>query len=323
MNNLNQPEKDPSEFASFYGQELRRKSEEKDRVFPSFLVLLFVVVGFGAIIWLSYPDSSADINRDNLPIIRADSGNYKEKPKDQGGIDVLHRDSTVFAPLEIVDKSTPENILPDTEEPVERAQMTSKAMGLKSLENKEPEVLIGNKSITEEIKRVEDVKKDIEFASNLIPKETPNSVKAEIVKNISPIAESLIEPEAIEVTEKKEVKPVIEEIELIKKTIEPVKVVEVQKAIKAEDIKISQNGKSIIQLGSFKEERLALNAWNIIKGSNSSLLKNIKPFIQRADLGDKGIYYRVKITKLNRSSAKRICSKLNSRQKNSCLVTRL
>lgn len=48
-----------------------------------------------------------------------------------------------------------------------------------------------------------------------------------------------------------------------------------------------------IQLGAFRSEAIALQAWQDLVAKVPTLLGESKPYIERADLADKGIYYRL------------------------------
>ncbi|CAN5163490.1 hypothetical protein BH10PSE7_BH10PSE7_10130 [soil metagenome] len=68
-----------------------------------------------------------------------------------------------------------------------------------------------------------------------------------------------------------------------------------------------------IQLSSAKEEKMAWDTWSKIK-KRHKLAQDLKPVVVRADLGSKGIYYRLRLGGYeNQSDAQGVCSKLKSR----------
>jgi hypothetical protein len=66
-----------------------------------------------------------------------------------------------------------------------------------------------------------------------------------------------------------------------------------------------------IQLGSVRSEEAARQEWDRIRRSNSDLLGNLSATPVRADLGDKGIFFRIQAGPV--SDADRICRELRQR----------
>lgn len=55
------------------------------------------------------------------------------------------------------------------------------------------------------------------------------------------------------------------------------------------------SGGAVLQVGAYPSEALALEAWQNFQLEHSALAAGLAPDIQRADLGDRGIWYRVRI----------------------------
>lgn len=78
----------------------------------------------------------------------------------------------------------------------------------------------------------------------------------------------------------------------------------------------------MIQLAALRDQAGAEAAWKQIQAANSDLLGNLSLDVQRADLGDKGIFYRVRAKGLaSADEAKALCEKLKERGQG-CLVVR-
>jgi hypothetical protein len=78
----------------------------------------------------------------------------------------------------------------------------------------------------------------------------------------------------------------------------------------------------LVQLSSQRSEEQALAAFNGLKKRYPSLLGNRDANIQRADLGDRGIYYRVRVGPMtDQAGATQFCEQLRS-SGGSCFVTR-
>ena len=77
-----------------------------------------------------------------------------------------------------------------------------------------------------------------------------------------------------------------------------------------------------LQLGSVRSEDAARQEWERIKRKNADLLGSLSATPIRADLGDKGIYYRIQTGPVSdQAAADRICSELKQRSVG-CIVAR-
>jgi cell division septation protein DedD len=77
-----------------------------------------------------------------------------------------------------------------------------------------------------------------------------------------------------------------------------------------------------LQLGSVRSEDAARKEWERIKRKNTDLLGTLSATPIRADLGDKGIYYRIQTGPVaDQAAAERICSELKQRSVG-CIVAR-
>ncbi len=79
------------------------------------------------------------------------------------------------------------------------------------------------------------------------------------------------------------------------------------------------SGGYVVQLAAFRDEDAARTAFRKLQGKHASLLGGLSADIQRADLGDKGIYYRLRAGYLGKSDAAELCAKLKA-QGQGCLV---
>jgi cell division septation protein DedD len=77
-----------------------------------------------------------------------------------------------------------------------------------------------------------------------------------------------------------------------------------------------------LQLGSLRSEEAARQEWERIKHKNADLLGSLSASPIRADLGDKGIYYRIRTGPVaDPASAERICGELKQRSIG-CIIAR-
>lgn len=78
------------------------------------------------------------------------------------------------------------------------------------------------------------------------------------------------------------------------------------------------NGGYVIQLAAFRDEPSARAAFAKLQNKFPSL-KSLAPDIQKADLGDKGIYYRLRAGYLSKADATTLCDDLSAK-KQACFV---
>jgi hypothetical protein len=73
-----------------------------------------------------------------------------------------------------------------------------------------------------------------------------------------------------------------------------------------------QGPAAYLQLTSQRTEAEAKAVFNSLRAKYAAILGDRQPVIRRADLGDKGIYYRAQIGPVNAAEAAQQCSELRS-----------
>jgi outer membrane biosynthesis protein TonB len=86
----------------------------------------------------------------------------------------------------------------------------------------------------------------------------------------------------------------------------------------AQEARASTHG-TRIQLGSVRGEEAARQEWERIKRANADLLASVSATPTRADLGEKGVFYRIQTAPL--TDADRICGELKRRNVG-CIIVR-
>jgi cell division septation protein DedD len=72
-------------------------------------------------------------------------------------------------------------------------------------------------------------------------------------------------------------------------------------------------GTYVLQIGAYKSQAEADAAWTAYKDKHSTLLAGYAPNVMRADLGDKGIWYRLRIGGFsNKDAASALCDRLKA-----------
>lgn len=85
-------------------------------------------------------------------------------------------------------------------------------------------------------------------------------------------------------------------------------------------VAVASRGNYLIQLGAFGDDAGANRAWKALSAKYTSVLGGLKPDIQRADLGARGVFHRLRAGPFEtRDGAEAACAKLKA-QKQGCLV---
>ena len=89
--------------------------------------------------------------------------------------------------------------------------------------------------------------------------------------------------------------------------------------IMTETSEVMTSGNWVVQVASLQSEAEARRSWGIIKSKNANLLSNFQDNIVMADLGAKGIFWRLRVGPMGESQARALCANL-IKQNQACLV---
>jgi cell division septation protein DedD len=79
--------------------------------------------------------------------------------------------------------------------------------------------------------------------------------------------------------------------------------------------------KYVIQVGSKQNQTEALATFADIQQKYPTLVANYRPMVQKADLGAKGVWYRLRIGPIpDKAAASKLCTQLKSQGMPDCLV---
>ena len=79
--------------------------------------------------------------------------------------------------------------------------------------------------------------------------------------------------------------------------------------------------KYVVQVGSKKNQTEALASFADMQQKYPTLLASYRPIVQKADLGTKGTWYRLRIGPINdKTAASKLCTQLKSQGLPDCLV---
>lgn len=93
----------------------------------------------------------------------------------------------------------------------------------------------------------------------------------------------------------------------------PVKLAEPPKPITAAKPVAAAPGAYVLQIGAYKSQDEAMAAWNAYRTKHGALLSGMAPDVQKADLGAKGTWYRLRTGSFaDKGEASALCDKLKA-----------
>lgn len=277
-----------------YEDEEEYEYEERSRLVP-FLLSAVALLAFGGLGWYAYQAGDESMSSEELALVEADQTVIKERPLEAGGMQFPHQDKSVFETIAGSDTTMASDaqVVNSAEAPM--------AVAVPPAEGEAAPVAAAATAPVA----------DAPVAAVAPTEEAPAAVAAPVEEaltnaiGVTPTEEaptsavSAIEPAA----GKPEEKPV-ESVKEAAPEPKPIVIASV-KAPEAKTPPIAKAGKQTIQLGAFKSEADAKAAWK--KVSKVPALSGKSPNIVRADLGDKGIFYRLRVSGVD---AKSTCASL-------------
>jgi|GEM_PF-6175707 len=320
-------------------------------IFPIIIVAIICFLGYA---W--YTDKFA-ISKDNvgqLPVVKASTTPLREKPEDPGGMKIVNRDKKVYDAISGKDndkETKAESILPAPEEPLSHEEIVKLSPSPSEILNKLPEQEkpVGNETSGMALKTasVKDIKNNEETGStqpNTLAKNTTtdSQIPKQAIDGKQDIPVQALAPEknnkaesakaTVPATQEKPETTLAPRPEDKNKPVKSEKPKETIKAVTASDVRdVTPKNKPAqikkanivpkgykVQIGSYRVAGDADASWKAVKSKFPDILSDLNDYIEKADLGDKGVYYRLQLTGFkSEADARKICQKLNS-QKQGC-----
>lgn len=254
------------------------------------------------------------------PILRAETAPAKSVPENRGGLEIPHTDKTVFDAINGKQAEEPEELLPPPEEPLIL-----------------PETATAPEAPTVAEATGEDVGTDINVAeaqaalTDLIREQSgePETPPANEAAGSTDVA-SAPPPAAIEPAE---APAAPQETASAAPTSNGARPLEFEKVPKAETNLATTTPAEqppaaamadpfFVQVTSVRTESDAQAAWGRLQGKFGSLVANYGPDIQTVDLGERGIYHRLRVGPLDgRDAASGLCGQFKQ-QGQDCIVVK-
>lgn len=315
------------------------EDEEEDNSFFSRFkaltpIIIIAIVCYAGYAW--YVDKVKNAhNSDELPVIKAVTNPLREKPEDPGGMKIVNRDKMVYDTISGKDseknpKAT--NVLPEPEAPLSHEDISKKSSQSAEFINKLPEEssAVEKDNSTEEktpvtqseVEEVAVAETPVAPAQEKVESKTEpeQPVKTTIVPTTAPtpqtvekdakpatpapkaqVNETSAKPKPA--TKVKEVTAAdIKDITPVKKSPSPTKISKTEIGYR-------------IQLGSYRSAGDAEASGKIIKKKFPDILNGLNEYIEKVDLGDKGIYHRLQLHGFkNEADARKACQKLTEKK---------
>ncbi len=260
---------------------------------------------FVGVLWYGYNWGIEQLSTTRIPMIVADTTPLKSRPESPGGIEVLNQDVAVLndsAP----DPGKPqaERLLPPPEVPQMAQSEAPPTMSVAEVEN-----LLGPP-----LETAAGAFEKVVAAEQDQPPAAPKIAAASLPEATA--APALPEPktEAMLAPEPPAALPVVPPAAPPVATSEP--------APQVAALPKAQSGNYVVQLASLRSKDGAAPAWARMKSAHPALLGDRELAIQRVDLGDRGIFFRVQAGFFaDRAGARELCTALKARGQD-CLVAK-
>lgn len=324
------------------------------------VLVVGVIGGFLVLAWYAYHAGSQSLKDDDLLVVEADKTPMKEKPVDPGGMKFPNQDKTIFETFSggNAPQARVERVLPSPEEPLPKDAGTETTTYIserlrrpQDAESRpgQPERVIGADEEAKTYSRtvVADVTKPdaaprggtdgaesyisagAHAASHAAPeqKDTPAMLQQIVSASDAPV----MLPPAEEPAEAppESAKPVAlssdalppgiakARLKALPETVKPL----AKPAAPVSPVPVKADGANAVQLGAYRSEKEARESWNKMLGKHAGLLSSRSPSIVKADLGTKGVYFRLRVPGFaSTGDARAFCGKLSA-QGQACMAT--
>lgn len=243
------------------------------------LSVLLLLVVFGGVVFVAYQQGMKQGNQAQPPVLKAENMPGKVAPKKPGGVKIPHQENTIY---DLIDGSSKD----DEELKVEQLlPPAEEPVDLPEIKTEKTSAPSQEASEPAREKAVSDASKQ--------------------AGQTAAAPETATEPGPVPARQGD-------------KTVEKVKAALAETSPPAPESRAGSGG-YVVQLAAFRDEDAARTAFRRLQGKHASLLGGLSADIQRADLGDKGIYYRLRAGYMEKTDAAELCAKLKA-QGQGCLV---
>ncbi len=287
--------------------------------------LVLAVGGFAVLVMNSYPGKGGDAN---VPIVRADKVAFKERMSEPSGMAIANSDSTVYETFRgnSAEREV-ENLLRKSGQPMDKLEAFAQQVEEK-LKEQEMEKAVRMAASEEEQSRVLQKIAPASGENNSV--DEPGVVPASKPKVFHKAGES---PETIDF-----IRSVLRDKELQKNS--PASAPAMVKVVRAPNVAAQvadiapaagaavsagtyTSGLYFVQLASIGERTRAPSEWSKMqKFYTGGLLQQVKYRVVKADLGAKGVFYRIQAGPFSKSDAQSLCNSIKAQKPGGCFVVK-
>jgi cell division septation protein DedD len=301
---------------------------------------LLGAIALGGALAFAYKQSGGGLGSDQPPLVTADSRPVKELPDDPGGKDFPHKNKLIYDRLQNGDEPESERLVPRQENVAMPALPSSPDSGSMPASVATTDLATPT---TQAVGGAEPVA--VASADDSMPDGGPRKVKTMVVRPDGSMAEPPADAAAAEAPAAPEAAPPAApdaQLAAAAPAAEPQEVASLQApaapapkpkpAAKpaaqtaaatpaATPAAAAGPTKYVVQVGSKKNQTDALASFADMQQKYPTLLASYRPMVQKADLGTKGTWYRLRIGPIaDKTTATKLCGQLKSQGLPDCLV---
>jgi hypothetical protein len=296
----------------YYGR--RRSSAKGGRTVSLVVGVVLGLAIVGGVGWYALKDGGMSLVPGEPQTVQADPNPYKIKPENPGGLQVENQDKLVYD--RVAKGNAPnrvENLLPPAEEPKAPPQKPK-------TEPAKPQVAAEDKKALEDIVKAtaEAPKPAAAPPAPEPPKQVAEAPKPEASK-ADPLAAAVA---AAAPGKTSATGPIVTDSKPVEAAPAqpPVQTAAVTPA--APTPAAAGSGSFQIQLVSVPSEEAANSEWTRLNRKHKDLFANLSPAVTKADLGDRGTFYRLRAGPLaDKAAADALCAALAA-EKTGCVVVK-
>ncbi len=290
---------------------------------------LLGAIALGGALAFAYKQSGGGLGSEQPPLVTADSRPVKELPDDPGGKDFPHKNKLIYDRLQNGDEPESERLVPRQENvavpalpPSPESAGMPASVATTDLATPTTQAVGGAEPVA------------VASADDSMPDGGPRKVKTMVVRPDGTMAEPPAEAAAPNAAAPdaqlaSAAPPAAEEPqEVASLQAPPTPAPKPKPAAKpavqtaaATPAAAAGPTKYVVQVGSKKNQTDALASFADMQQKYPTLLANYRPMVQKADLGNKGTWYRLRIGPIaDKTAATKLCGQLKSQGLPDCLV---
>jgi cell division septation protein DedD len=268
---------------------------------------LLGAVALGGALAFAYKQSGGSMSAADTPVVQADTRPVKEAPQDAGGKDFPHKNKLIYERLQNGDQPEAERIVPRQEELAMPAMPGSSPVGAEQAGGAPAVATVDDPDGGPRRVKTLIVRPDGSVAQPPAAEAAP--APPQQVAAAAPEPQPAPQPQAAPPPA-----PVADP--------QPVAAIPKPKPVAAAAAPApAAPSQYVVQVGSKQNQTDALATFADMQQKYPTLLASYRPMVQKANLGAKGIWYRLRIGPISdKSAASKLCGQLKSQGHPDCLV---